>query len=182
MSLNLQSQSEQVVASTAAPAKSPGRWRHWYRATLIALGKAVLLFLLLNLILYVVSSARRPSMPPGPIARYGEKAILSAYPGWRKEDVYTLMKENHQDMTFEYEPFTEFRQKPSRGKFVNIDPAGFRISKDQAPWPPRPENFNIFMFGGSTTFGVGLPDDETIASYLQECAGGMHFQGHAAVY
>jgi len=27
---------------------------------------------------------------------------------------------------------------------------------------------NVFVFGGSTAFGAALPDDETIASYLQE--------------
>ena len=50
------------------------------------------------------------------------------------------------------------------------------------PWPPRPEATNVFVFGGSTTFGVGLPDDETIASYLQECALANHSRGHPAVY
>jgi len=32
---------------------------------------------------------------------------------------------------------------------------------------PAPGRFNVFVFWGSTTFGMGLPDDETIASYLQ---------------
>ena len=183
MSLNLQSQSGQVVASTAVAAKSPGRWRHWYRVAAYAVLNSLLLLLVLNLVLYVVMLTRKPQAADSPLASYGEDNILIAYPDWQKEDVRTLLDETYKQLTVEYEPFTEFRNKPLRRKFVNVDPAGFRISKNQAPWPPRPENFNIFVFGGSTTFGMGLPDDETIASYLQECARkAMHFQGHAAVY
>ena len=82
----------------------------------------------------------------------------------------------------EYEPFTGFRQVPSRGKFLNVDPAGFRYSKDQAPWPPLPQASNVFVFGGSTTFGVGLPDDETIASCLQQFAAEGHSTPPLKVY
>jgi lysophospholipase L1-like esterase len=67
-----------------------------------------------------------------------------------------------------YEPFTQFREKPSAGRFVNVDPAGFRPGKGQGPWPPEPAYFNVFLFGGSTTFGYGVPDDYTIGSYLQD--------------
>ncbi len=39
----------------------------------------------------------------------------------------------------------------------------------------------MFVFGGSTTFGIGLPDEQTIPSYLGECAAN-HSRGHLAVY
>src|SRR6202034_2026573 len=51
----------------------------------------------------------------------------------------------------------------------------------QGSWPPRQNVFNIFLFGGSTTFGVGVPDDETIPSYLQEYMA-AHCATPAAVY
>src|SRR5205085_2675003 len=50
--------------------------------------------------------------------------------------------------------------------YVNVDPGGFRWSGDQGPWPPDPKNFNIFFFGGSTGFGYGVRDAETVASQL----------------
>ncbi len=42
------------------------------------------------------------------------------------------------------------------------------LSRIREPWPPNPDYTNIFVFGGSTTFGYGVTDQETIPSYLQE--------------
>ena len=143
--------------------------RRWYSILAIGFLNAVLLLLLVNLVLYAVISVRKP---PSPTQDYGSERIMQAYPGWRKEDVDLLLRETWgDDVGFEYDPFTGFRNKPfaRKTKYVHIDSAGFRISKGQAAWPPSPENFTVFVFGGSTTFGLGLPDDETIASYLQEC-------------
>ena len=69
---------------------------------------------------------------------------------------------------FMYEPFTQFKERPYRGNYVNIDNNGFRYTKNQGPWPPQSQNINIFLFGGSTTFGYGVSDNQTIASYLQQ--------------
>jgi hypothetical protein len=163
--------------------KLSNKFKNWYRAAAVAMLNGVLLFLLLNLLLYLVGLAKRPPKEaPGPIGRYGEDTILKAYPGWRREDVKTLLRETYEDLTFEYEPFTEFRNKPLRRKFVNVDPAGFRFSKDQAPWPPRPQAMNVFLFGGSNTFGYGLPDDQTMASYLGECGLAKNSRHRLAVY
>lgn len=159
-----------------------GRFGNWYRFTALVFLNGVLLFLLLNLILYVIGSVKPPTKAYDPIAKYGIENLMKAYPGWREEDVRTLVKETYGDLTFEYEPFTEFRNKPLRGRFLNVDPAGFRLTKDQAAWPPRSENFNVFMFGGSTTFGIGLPDNETIASYLQARAAANPSHQPLAVY
>ena len=67
-----------------------------------------------------------------------------------------------------YEPFTQFKERPNRGDYVNVDENGFRFSADQASWPPDPKKVNVFVFGGSTTFGYGVADLETVPSRLQE--------------
>ena len=66
-----------------------------------------------------------------------------------------------------YEPYTQFKERVFHGKYVNVHETGFRFVKDQGPWPPDKNNFNIFVFGGSTSFNYGLPDYQTIPSYLQ---------------
>jgi len=172
---------EVVSGASAVPVQPLGKVKNWYRVAAYTVFNSVLLILLLNLILYMVLSARQPAKGDDPLGRYGDQ-VLKAYPGWQEEDVRTLLRETYRETTMEYEPFTEFRNKPARKKFVNIDPAGFRFSKNQAPWPPRPGAFNIFVFGGSTAFGMGLPDDETIASYLQECAPANDSARFLAVY
>lgn len=62
---------------------------------------------------------------------------------------------------------TFFRQAPYQGRYFQIDTAGFRWGDAQAPWPPDENKFNIFVFGGSTTLGQGVPANLTLSSYLQ---------------
>ena len=73
----------------------------------------------------------------------------------------------HNPTSLSYEDFTHFKLVPWKGKFFNFTEAGFREVKNQAPWPPSPDYFNVFFFGGSTTMGTG-PDWATITNYFQE--------------
>ena len=173
-------ESETVESRDPAFSRPPGRFRHWYTVAAIGLLNGVLLLILLNLILYAFMRARRPASPEAPQISFDPSRLHKAYPGWREEDVKTLLLETLREK--EYEPFTGFREIPFRGKFVNIDSAGFRVSKNQAPWPPSSKTVNVFVFGGSTAFGAALPDDETIASCLQEIAGADHASPSLAVY
>jgi lysophospholipase L1-like esterase len=67
-----------------------------------------------------------------------------------------------------YAPFIQIQSKAVTSKYLNIDRAGFRsIGATQAAWPPDPQAYNIFVFGGSTTFGVAVSDEQTVAAYLQ---------------
>lgn len=88
------------------------------------------------------------------------------YPGFTTEQMRDLLAEMC-DLTPQYELFTQFREREQRGDYVNVDEAGYRHVEDQGPWPPDDENFNVFVFGGSTAFGYGVPDDQAIPSCLQ---------------
>lgn len=46
--------------------------------------------------------------------------------------------------------------------------AGYRKGRGDNPWPPAPDRYNVFVFGGSTTFGYGLPDWQTVPSFIQD--------------
>ena len=143
-----------------------------YTQGAIILLNTLILMLLLHAVCYVAIAIRHRSGSgpgPGPVA-YGKARVLQAYPGQAEADVLAMLHETWDEVgpRREYEALTEFKEAPFRGRYVNVDPAGFRAGKPQGPWPPDPANFNIFMFGGSTTFGYGVSDGETIPAAIQE--------------
>jgi hypothetical protein len=83
--------------------------------------------------------------------------------------------------TFRREPFVEFVEKEYRGKYVTISPYGFRYIKEQETNFINENKINIFVFGGSTTFGYGVSNIETIPSYIQEILN-KKYGGNIAVY
>lgn len=107
--------------------------------------------------------------------------LSTVYPGMTRTDIDELLNETW-SRPVQFEPYTQFRERPYQGKFINISADGYRHVKNQGPWPPPKENINIFVFGGSTTFGYGLPDDQTIPSYLQEIVGGGNLSKKVYVY
>lgn len=99
--------------------------------------------------------------------RYGETLVAQVYPGLPSDELNELLLETW-GYGFTFDPFSHFKEVPRKGKWVNVDPNGFRVSTNQGPWPIAKTNFNIFVFGGSTTFNYGVKDSETICSRLQE--------------
>ncbi|MFC1593744.1 SGNH/GDSL hydrolase family protein [Candidatus Omnitrophota bacterium] len=99
--------------------------------------------------------------------RLFDVSFEDVYPNLNRNEINDLLGETW-NRSLRYEPFTQFKESARKGTYVNVDESGFRHCKDQAPWPPNQECFNVFLFGGSTTFNYGLPDNQTIATYLQE--------------
>lgn len=91
------------------------------------------------------------------------------YPSLSPPEINQLLHETW-TRPHSFESFVQFKERPFTGKYVNVSKEGFRLSKNQRPWPPDFSNdYVVFVFGGSTTFGYGLSDEETVASCLQEC-------------
>lgn len=87
------------------------------------------------------------------------------YPGMEAAEIDALLDEIwSRGMAYDQDAF--IREAPFSGRYVHVDAEGFRWSADQAPWPPSPDRPVVFVFGGSTTFGYGLPDDQTVVSHL----------------
>lgn len=105
------------------------------------------------------------------VDRYGapaaEKAFREVYGEMPRQEIDKLLGETW-GRPVAFNPFTLFRERPFKGTYVNVHEAGFRYTKDQAPWPPLPQNVTIFVFGGSTTFGYGVADWQTVPSAIQE--------------
>jgi hypothetical protein len=151
------------------------RLRQLYRDAGVVLLNTIVVLLLVNAPLFLFYSVRdslarhKPggNYPPIDKSRWG--ALEQVYPDLNRPEITTLLNETRlKARSFIYEPFTEFRERSFTGKYVNVDNNGFRVTKNQGPWPPEKEKyFTVFLFGGSTTFGLGVADDQTIASYLQ---------------
>jgi hypothetical protein len=140
---------------------------HGYRFTAVTLLNALVALLLVNVTLAAIFMITDHSSRNRVLTRYGDSVLNAAYQGQGSADIAALLDETW-SRPFVYEPFTQFKERPFRGAYVNVDSHGFRLTKNQGPWPPQPDSLNIFLFGGSTTFGYGVADDHTIASYLQE--------------
>jgi hypothetical protein len=98
-------------------------------------------------------------------SHYGIENVRKAYPGLDDETIRDLLYETW-SRPLHFEPYTQMKEPPYKGKFINVHQAGFRISKKQAPWPIDQNKYNIFVFGGSTIFGYGLSDEQTLPSQL----------------
>ncbi len=100
------------------------------------------------------------------LAGMDRATALKAYPGWSADDLGQLLRETC-SRHYQYEPYTGFSERPFHGKYVNVEEAGFRSIGRPEAWPPSAATFNVFVFGGSTTFGWAVPDSDTIAASLQ---------------
>ena len=70
-------------------------------------------------------------------------------------------------LTRRYEPLVEHSEKPTVAKWVNVSKDGYRYIANQFALEKQKPRFTIFVFGGSTTFGYGVKDSESIPSALQ---------------
>jgi hypothetical protein len=151
-----------------------------YSAVANTLLATLIVFVLVNVALSFVPSLRAETAVETPMAFFGVDRLLPAYPGWSRDDLIQLHEESR--VVFEYQPIVQFRVRPIAGTFVNATPQGYRVNGRQAPWPPDPGAVNVFVFGGSTTFGWLLADRDTIVSQLQDRVAALGCPRPVAVY
>jgi hypothetical protein len=141
-----------------------------YQTIALLLLNTFLLFVLINvglLVFFSIKDIHAPDKPDNPIAaKYGASAVRQVYGGSDPSKVEKLLQETW-SRGYVYEAYTQFKESPFAGEYVNVSEQGFRLSKEQGPWPPAPAYLNVFVFGGSTTFGYGVSDDQTVPSWLQ---------------
>jgi hypothetical protein len=137
-------------------------------AVAVAFTLTCLLFVALNLGV-AAWLAYRESRGTEVLEDFVVRSLEHAYPDLSPEDRAEILR--HARTTFVFEAIAQPREEPMTSRFVNVDPAGFRHGADQGPWPPSRERFNVFLFGGSTTFGYGLRDEDTVGSRLQAALG-----------
>jgi len=87
------------------------------------------------------------------------KAQLPPYAG-NERRATELWKELEASMKVDYVPFVEWRRKPFRGKLVTISETGDRVYEPPTEAPP--EAPVVRFFGGSSMWGTGAEDSQTI--------------------
>jgi len=93
--------------------------------------------------------------------------------GLSSADVKQLLAETTPNQGWKYEEILGFTETPRSGKFVNVSPLGFRRNNTTKPRDSsittKPESHDlIYFFGGSTAFGYGVSDEQTIPAQLEK--------------
>ncbi|MDR3621003.1 MAG: GDSL-type esterase/lipase family protein [Paludisphaera borealis] len=141
------------------------------RTAWLLLGLTLLLLLALELglrgVFQLKDRVAKPAVPDARVVRDGYAG--AAWPIDHTRELEALAAR--------WEPYVYFRQQPFAGKTITIDDLGRR-----AVWrPPVPDSgrppVKILMLGGSSLWGFGARDDQTIPSLL---AHSLHERGVAA--
>ena len=91
-----------------------------------------------------------------------ERQFAAAYEG-AGYDVATLFREFHATERIVYEPYTIWNRRYYPGDLINIDFEGLRRTTNNSD---TEDALRVWVFGGSTVWGEGAPDDGTIPSHL----------------
>lgn len=141
-----------------------------YKTAAILLLNTIVLFVLINVVAWVFITCHRlvTGPPLDPVSlKYPESDLRTIYPAMTDQQRKQLLLETY-SRSLHFEQFSQLREREINGTYVNVSPNGYRSTSAQGPWPIDAGNYNVFVFGGSTTFGYGVADDQTIPAYLQE--------------
>jgi len=165
------------------------RLKHFYRVVAALVLNTLILLLLINISLFVFYSikdkyTKKERVSAADIPASQMKFLKEVHPNLSEEEIRAVRREMASPArSLTYDPYTAFREPPFAGRYLNQDVNGFRHVKNQGAWPPdREKYFTVFLFGGSTTLGTGVPDDETIASHLQELLSSGELDREVRVY
>ena len=149
-------------------------FRQIYKYSAFVAFNTFLLIIIVNLLLGLLLWIRGYFVYIKPIETVD--ALTTYRQQWSDAQAYTRLSPNvvneyldEQDrmgsIGLRYEPSLQFREPEFHGSLLNTDAGGFRRTKGGRAFA-KPA-IKIFVFGGSTTFGYGVPDEFTIPSYLQ---------------
>jgi lysophospholipase L1-like esterase len=144
----------------------------WLQTAWSILGLTLLLTVLLELGLtgaFWLKDLGKPRIPPDP-------RVIAAIP--RAADWLPVHYRELEALSDRWQPYVYFRQRPFRGRTITIDAEGSRSTWQppdaaRATEPANPP-LRILMLGGSSLWGFGARDDQTIPSLI---ARGLHERG-----
>ena len=88
-----------------------------------------------------------------------------------------IAEETNKSNRFEYEPWIEFKNIDYQGKYVNVSGLQRKSIPSEYINSSSTDTIDIFFFGGSTTFGFNVADNETIPSQFVQLYKAKHPNG-----
>jgi hypothetical protein len=152
------------------PEEKPGRIGRFLSDAAIAWGVACFLLVALVVAAHLFLAARYSQQRVFDHYSRLTEFQKAAYPGWQAQDL-NLMLTATWSPGWIYEPWVGFREKPRKSGFVNVSDDGVRATAGGATSLADYAPGSVFVFGGSTLFGYGVADRETIPSHLQALLG-----------
>lgn len=144
------------------------RFRGFARLLAANLGVLVGLLAVVNLTSAVVLAvAGRPASGVDP------RAKLANYDDHVRAEL--MFKELHM-LRAAYEPFEEWTLRPFQGLTTTVDSSGSRVQPNAKIAPPS--ETVVHFFGGSTMFGTGSEDGETIPAQFAQLNTGVAVENH----
>src|SRR5580658_6992416 len=102
--------------------------RDLYVATAVIVFNLLVLFAATNLVILGGRLLKSELWSLNPISeKYKNVQLGPVYPGKTQQQIDALLNETW-SRPFVYEPFTQFREAPYHGQYVNVDEDGFRHS------------------------------------------------------
>lgn len=162
-----------IPPSTVPPAQPARPWRavlqRWQRRYVfvaVVSCNALLGYVLLNLVLGGLFAWRDARSTANPVTQTYGAQLDAVYPDLPEPQRSQMLAECW-NRPYQHADYIHFSEQPFQGQHVNVTAEGYRSTRQPLPWPPDPERFTIFCFGGSTLFGYGLPDEQTIPAQLE---------------
>lgn len=97
----------------------------------------------------------------------GGRCSLSPYEGKEWAEAYFKESRELLEANQDYEPFLVWDTREYHGEYINVNSEGVRKTWNPG-FPDGDAPDEVYMFGGSTTWGYGARDDYTISSYLSK--------------
>lgn len=148
-----------------------------YRATAVILVNFVVMVAVLEVVASRFVHDDAPSVPAGPRELFGRgRDSLSLDSVARDTSPPESELPYYRDQTWaaqhwrelrasraDYHPYVLWRRAPFRGRTIHVDSAGYRVTPGSSC---ANGNYTVYVLGGSTVWGYGVPDWGTLPAYL----------------
>jgi len=127
----------------------------------LIIGIAIALFIAIEASISMAFYIRSFWHTPDP--NFRERADTYTDSTWAKK-YYKEIDAFEQGKTMRWQPYVYWRRIPRSGEYINITSDGLRKTYNFNEAKTASSTMKVFIFGGSTIWGLGVDDDQTIPS------------------